>query len=90
MACLILEFLLQDCSSEERQQHYEYINGDQTQDGWIEKALVRREYLLSLQLRCYRADCNEHICIYENGKVSCNRRHNNYRIVSELLPADLS
>ena len=45
-AKIVRQYFTQDLSNEEKKSYLSYINGNESSDCWIEKALLRREPLL--------------------------------------------
>ena len=77
---LIRRYLTQDLSFEEKESYLSYINGNHDSNRWIEKSSIRRDYLLSLNIKCTTPlegnICGSFIDVFENGICTCNRGHN--------------
>ena len=89
MATSVRKYLTQDLSDEEKRSYIEYVRGDENYTDWIEKALIRREPLLLLELQCQHKE-NDNICsawvnISEKGVCKCSKGHSCYDQVLEKL-----
>ena len=73
MATTVRKYLTQDLNDDEKQSYLDYINGDNQADSWVEKALVRLEPLLLLELQC--PTCNDWVGIRETGVCKCAKGH---------------
>lgn len=86
MANIVRKFLLEYCDDKEHIEYDEYISGDKTKSGWVEKALRQREKLIMCLPEC---DCGSSINIFENGKCYCSNSHPGYKKILGIIQ-DLS
>lgn len=81
----VRKYFTQDLTYEEKKSYLEYINGNESSNEWIEKASVRREPLLLMELQCIEqyedSPCGEWVSIRENGICKCSKGHNCYNVV---------
>ena len=86
---IVRKYITQDLSHEEKKSYLEYINGDESSTDWIEKASVRREYILNAELQCNtiinNLVCNKWVTMKENGKCICSIGHPCYDIVLQTI-----
>jgi len=89
MAAIVRKYLTQDLSEEEKKSYIEYVRGNENSTDWIEKALVRREPLLLMELQCQHKEnnsiCSAWVSIRETGICRCNEGHLCYDQVLEAL-----
>lgn len=89
MASVVQKYLIQDLTDDEKKSYFEYINGNENSTDWIEKALLRREVLLSLELQCkkqiYKGICDDWISIRETGVCTCSNGHTCYDVVLPVI-----
>lgn len=82
---IVRQYFTQDLTYDEKKSYFEYINGNETSTEWIEKASVRREPLLLMELQCnapYEGSvCGAWVSIRENGICKCSNGHNCYDVV---------
>lgn len=88
-AKFVRQYLTQDFSFEEKQSYLEYIRGNESSIDWIEKANMRREPLLILELQCteYTNDsiCGAWVNVSEKGICTCSNGHQCYDVVLQAL-----
>jgi hypothetical protein len=82
---VVRQYFTQDLSSEEKNSYIKYINGDESANIWIEKALLRREPLLIALENITCKICNEFIHVRENGLCKCSNGHECYDIVLQEI-----
>lgn len=89
MAAIVRKYLTQDLSDDEKRSYLEYVRGDEQSTDWIEKALLRREPLLMLELQCQSEEngevCGKWVSIRETGVCKCSDGHPCYDQVLEVL-----
>ena len=85
MASIVRKYFTQDLTDNEKKSYIEYINGNDQSTDWIEKALIRREPLLLMELQCDKQTnhglCNQYVSIRETGICKCSKGHNCYDMV---------
>ena len=84
-AKIVRQYFTQDFSNEEKKSYLSYINGDESSDCWIEKALLRREHLLVVLENIKCNICKEFINVKENGISKCSNGHDCYDIVTQEI-----
>ncbi len=85
-AIVVRKYLTQDFSIEDKKSYSEYIKGNTTSTDWIEKANIRREPLLTLELQCINnGDCGDWVNIKENGICECSKGHECYDVVLKAI-----
>ena len=77
----IRKFLTQDFDKKDIKSYILYIKGNRLSTRWMEKSLLRRELLLSLNLKCDNLNndgsvCDNWININEKGYCNCSSGHN--------------
>jgi hypothetical protein len=81
----VRQYFTQDLTHEEKKSYLSYINGNETSTEWIEKASVRREPLLLMELQCLKPHegsvCGSCVSIRENGLCKCSNGHTCYNVV---------
>jgi hypothetical protein len=82
---IVRQYFTQDLTSEEKKSYLDYINGNESSNEWIEKASVRREPLLLMELQCNLQNeelpCGAWVSIRENGICKCSNGHDCYNVV---------
>ena len=87
---IIRKYLTQDFNDNDKKSYIEYIKGNQNSNLWIEKALIRREALLQLDLKCDIQTNTGNICdgwinIDEKGICKCSNSHYSYDKIIKLI-----
>ena len=82
-ASVVRKYITQDFNDEEIKSYNSYNKGNIQSTLWIEKALLRREPLLLLELQCNSiltdgSICNRWINITETGICKCSFSHDCY------------
>ena len=86
----VREYFTQDLSIEEKQSYIKYLLGDESENIWMEKALLRREPLLIAleNVKCEKVSsdgrnevCNDWVDVRENGRCKCLKGHECYDVV---------
>lgn len=89
MSAIVRNYLTQDLTDDEKRSYLEYVRGNEKSTDWIEKALVRREPLLILELKCKSKEngkfCDKWINIRETGVCKCSEGHECYDQVLDAL-----
>ena len=89
MAAIVRKYLTQDLSEEEKKSYIEYVRGNENSIDWKEKALLRREPLLLMELQCQHKEndssCSAWVNIRETGVCRCSKGHLCYEQVLEVL-----
>ena len=85
-ANFVIQYFTQDLSIEEKESYINYIKGYESDDIWMEKALMRREPLLVAleNITCGNGSdrvCNAWIDVRENGRCRCSKGHACYDVV---------
>ena len=84
-AKIVRQYLTQDLSTEEKKSYLTYINGDESSDIWIEKALLRREPLIIALESITCNICKEWIGVTETGICKCSKGHECYDVVIQEI-----
>ena len=89
-AAIVRKYITQDFDDEEKKSYNSYNKGDTQSTLWIEKALLRREPLLVLELQCKSiltdgSICNRWINITETGICKCSLSHYCYDQVIDAI-----
>lgn len=80
------QYLTQDLSNNEKKSYLEYINGDESQTKWIEKANIRREPILLASLDC--TTCQSPVSMRANGICRCTNGHECYDIILDFIDSN--
>ena len=89
-ATIIRKYLTQDFDEKDKDSYLAYRNGNEKSTLWIKKALLRREPLLLLELKCDiktpdGSICNGWIDIKETGICKCSFSHYSYNQVIQSI-----
>lgn len=89
MSAVVRKYLTQDLSEKEKKSYNEYIKGNEKSTFWMEKALLRREPLLYIELQCQHKEndviCSAWVNISETGICKCSKNHLCYDQVLQVL-----
>lgn len=89
MSAIVRKYLTQDLSDDEKGSYLEYVRGNEKSTDWIEKALLRRDPLLMLELKCKSKEngkvCDKWVSIRETGVCKCSDGHDCCEQVLEAL-----
>ena len=89
----IRKYMTQDFDVTDKKAYIDYIEGNNQSTSWMEKALLRRDTLIVLQLKCdiqveNGSICNEWINIDEKGICKCSNNHyRSEQVISNLHKA---
>jgi hypothetical protein len=89
-ATMVRTYITQDFDEKDKNSYLAYIKGDEKSTRWIQKALLRREPLLLLELKCNIKTpdgslCNGWIDIKETGICKCSYSHYCYEPVIKAI-----
>lgn len=89
-ANIIRKYITQDFDENDKHSYKSYINGNKQSTLWVEKALLRREPLLLLELTCeipigHNILCNGWVDIKETGTCKCSNGHYCYDQVIQVI-----
>ena len=86
----VRQYFTQDFLIEEKQSYIKYLLGDESENIWMKKALLRREPLLvaleTITCGDIGSDDNSEVCkewinVRENGTCKCSKGHYCYDVV---------
>lgn len=82
-ATLIRKYLTQDMNDDEKHSYIEYCRGNENAISWMEKALIRREPILMVGIKC--KECAEWVDMKYNGICKCKNNHICYEEIIKVI-----
>ena len=82
----IRQFLLKNCTFEEKMEYVSWMNGEKNKDSWITNALEQREQIILRHPNCDQCiETNCPINVYETGHCKCLNNHNCENIILDIV-----